>query len=95
VFTADGLYMALASPTYFMMPEWVPPVMNIGLRALVPSMIPFMIWSLSVVNMSECNSAPVTVMMTCPAETCHAHSAHVTMQFCIDLAQQRGSNIPA
>ena len=73
VFTAVGLYLALASPTYFMMPASVPPVMNMGLRSLVPSKSPLRIASLSVFNMSKLNAPPVTEMMTCPAETCHAH----------------------
>ena len=67
--TAVGLYLALASPRYFMMPELLPPVMKMGLRERVPYMRPFIIISLSVDGRSNACAPPVTEMITCTADT--------------------------
>ena len=58
---ASGLYLALASPTYFIMPALLPPVMNHGLSDRVPSIIPRMILSLCSVGSLKCAAPPVTM----------------------------------
>jgi len=57
--------LALASPTYFMMPESLPAVMKMGLRSRV-SMIPFM--NMFLFDHLKFVDPPVMVIMTCPAE---------------------------